>query len=145
MGMLLQEIILTRIFSVTMFYHFAFMVVSITLFGIGVSGIWVYLNPKRFARENAPKQMARSALLFALAVPLCFILQRNLPAAADSPRWGLLYLAATYVLIAIPFFLGARPSPWRSPTGRAACRRSISPTWWAPPSAAHWSSPASPS
>jgi len=106
MGMLLQEIILTRIFSVTMFYHFAFMVVSITLFGIGVSGIWVYLNPKRFARENAPKQMARSALLFALAVPLCFILQRNLPAAADSPRWGLLYLAATYVLIAIPFFLG---------------------------------------
>jgi spermidine synthase len=106
MGMLLQEIILTRIFSVTMFYHFAFMVVSITLFGIGVSGIWVYLNPKRFSRDQAPKQMARSALLFAIAVPLCFILQRNLPAAADSPRWGLLYLAATYVLIAVPFFLG---------------------------------------
>jgi spermidine synthase len=106
MGMLLQEIILTRIFSVTMFYHFAFMVVSITLFGIGVSGIWVFLNPKRFAREVAPKQMAHSALLFAIAVPLCFILQRNLPAAADSPRWGLLYLAATYVLIAVPFFLG---------------------------------------
>jgi len=106
MGMLLQEIILTRIFSVTMFYHFAFMVVSITLFGIGVSGIWIYLNPKRFTREAAPGQMARSALAFALAVPLCFILQQLLPSGADSPRWGLLYLAATYLLIAIPFFLG---------------------------------------
>ncbi|TPW09629.1 MAG: hypothetical protein FD129_2143, partial [bacterium] len=106
MGMLLQEIILTRIFSVTMFYHFAFMVVSIALFGIGVSGIWVYLNPKRFSPEAAPRQMANAALSFALAVPICFVLQLHLPAAADSPRFGLLYLAATYLLIAIPFFLG---------------------------------------
>lgn len=106
MGMLLQEIILTRIFSVTMFYHFAFLVVSITLFGIGVSGIWVYLKPKHFTREAAPRQMAHAAISFAVAVPLCFVLQRLLPSGADSPRWGLLYLTATYLLIAIPFFLG---------------------------------------
>jgi spermidine synthase len=106
MAMLLQEIILTRIFSVTMFYHFAFMVVSITLFGIGVSGIWVYLNPQRFPKEKAGEQMARAALLFAVSIPICFLLQRYLPAAPDSPRWGWAYLTATYVLIAVPFFLG---------------------------------------
>jgi hypothetical protein len=40
MAMLLLEVVLTRIFSVTMYYHFAFMVVSITLFGMGVPGIF---------------------------------------------------------------------------------------------------------
>lgn len=106
MGMLLQEIILTRIFSVTMFYHFAFMVVSITLFGIGVSGIFVYLNPAYFARERAAEQMTLAATLFAVAIPISFILQKNLPAAPDSPQWGWVYLSLTYILIAIPFFLG---------------------------------------
>lgn len=106
MGMLLQEIMLTRIFSVTMFYHFAFMVVSITLFGIGVSGIFVYLNPALFTRERAAEQMTAAAALFALAIPVSFILQTHLPAAPDSPRWGWLYLTLTYVLIAVPFFLG---------------------------------------
>lgn len=106
MAMLLQEITLTRIFSVTMFYHFAFMVVSITLFGMGVSGIYVYLNPQRFQPEKAGNQMTLAATLFAISVPVSYILQRSLPSAPDSPSFGFLYLSLTYILVAIPFFLG---------------------------------------
>ncbi len=32
---LMHEILLTRIFSVTMWYHFAFMAISIAMFGCG--------------------------------------------------------------------------------------------------------------
>ena len=45
---LMYEILLTRIFSVTMGYHFAFMAVSIAMFGMTVGALIVYLFPQRF-------------------------------------------------------------------------------------------------
>src|SRR5580692_5719944 len=42
---LMYEILLTRIFSVTLYYHFAFMAVSLAMFGMTVGGIVVYLHP----------------------------------------------------------------------------------------------------
>ena len=39
----MTELSLTRIFSVTMYYHFAFMAISIALFGLSASGVYVFL------------------------------------------------------------------------------------------------------
>ena len=39
----MTELALTRIFSVTMYYHFAFLAISIALFGLSASGVFVYL------------------------------------------------------------------------------------------------------
>ena len=49
---LMYEILLTRIFSVTMGYHFAFMAVSLAMFGMTVGAIIVYIFPKKFPQEN---------------------------------------------------------------------------------------------
>lgn len=40
------EITLTRIFSISLWYHFAFMVISIAMLGIGASGTVLSLYPK---------------------------------------------------------------------------------------------------
>jgi hypothetical protein len=42
---LMHEILLTRIFSVMMWYHFAFMAISVAMFGMTVGAIVVYLRP----------------------------------------------------------------------------------------------------
>ena len=42
-ALLMIELSLTRIFSVTMYYHFAFMAISIALFGLSASGVYVFL------------------------------------------------------------------------------------------------------
>ena len=42
---LMLQILLTRIFSVTLWYHFAFMAVSIAMFGMTMGAILVYLRP----------------------------------------------------------------------------------------------------
>lgn len=42
MGTLILELALTRIFSVVFFYHFAFLAVSIALFGLGAGGVFSY-------------------------------------------------------------------------------------------------------
>ena len=41
--LLMTELALTRIFSVTMYYHFAFLAISIALFGLSASGVFVYV------------------------------------------------------------------------------------------------------
>src|SRR6185437_13077905 len=46
-SLLMTELSLTRIFSVTMYYHFAFMAISIALFGLSASGVYVYLARRR--------------------------------------------------------------------------------------------------
>ena len=38
-ALLMTELALTRIFSVTMYYHFAFLAISIALFGLSASGV----------------------------------------------------------------------------------------------------------
>ncbi len=43
---LAYEIALTRIFSISLWYHFAFMIISIAMLGIGASGTVLSLYPK---------------------------------------------------------------------------------------------------
>jgi hypothetical protein len=42
LSVLLLELALTRIFSVVFYYHFAFLAISIALFGMGVGGVFAY-------------------------------------------------------------------------------------------------------
>ena len=63
---LMYEILLTRIFSVTMSYHFAFMAISIAMFGMTVGALIVYLAPRYFAAQRAKSHLTLSTLLFAI-------------------------------------------------------------------------------
>src|SRR5689334_2246298 len=65
------ELLLTRVFSVTMWYHFAFMAISLAMFGIAAGAVVVELRPA----ENAPLRLAISALWFSGLSVLCFGLQ----------------------------------------------------------------------
>src|SRR3981081_891033 len=47
---LLLELALTRLFSVVLFYHFAFLAISIALLGLGSGGVFAYLE-KRWLRR----------------------------------------------------------------------------------------------
>ena len=51
-SLLMTELSLTRIFSVTMYYHFAFMAISIALFGLSASGVYVFLLRDRLAARS---------------------------------------------------------------------------------------------
>src|SRR5207244_1670841 len=41
---LLLELSLTRLFSVVLFYHFAFLAISVALLGLGAGGVFAYLR-----------------------------------------------------------------------------------------------------
>src|SRR5690348_5107221 len=60
--LLMTELALTRIFSVTMYYHFAFLAISIALFGLSASGVAVYLTRLRMAHVDTRRLLATCAL-----------------------------------------------------------------------------------
>ncbi len=103
---LMYEILLTRIFSVTMWYHFAFMAISLAMFGMTVGALIVYLRPATFTPERTPKLLALTSLLFGASVVVSFMTHLSVPVPADSmitSAVGIWALFVTYAVIAVPF------------------------------------------
>lgn len=100
---LLYELLLMRVFSVTTFYHFAFMAVSVAMFGMTVGAIVVYLRPGLFPAEELHRRLARTALLLSISLIPCFLAHLVIPFAPTVSVLGVYSVALTYVLIAIPF------------------------------------------
>src|SRR5437868_4329257 len=65
---LLLELGLTRLFSVVLFYHFAFLAISIALLGLGAGGIFAYIARDRLARRDVPALGVRLCLLAAASI-----------------------------------------------------------------------------
>ena len=98
-----REILLTRVFSVTMWHHFAFMAVSLAMFGTAVGAAAVFLAPRFFEARRAPFHMGVSCLLFAAASVGGFLIQTGVRFVPEV-SWGSLdSLVFIYVIAAIPF------------------------------------------
>ena len=100
---LMYEILLTRIFSVTMWYHFAFVAVSVALFGLTVGALIVYLSPSLFSEDRLRRRLLQTSLLFSLSMVLSFATQLSIP---FDPRWTVISVysvALTYFVISVPF------------------------------------------
>jgi SAM-dependent methyltransferase len=60
------QILITRFFSVMLYYHFAFAAVSLAMLGLTRGAIEVYNNPTRYAPERVAVEFARHASWFAI-------------------------------------------------------------------------------
>jgi SAM-dependent methyltransferase len=100
---LMYEVLLTRIFSVTMWYHFAFVAISVALFGMTVGALLVHLLPERFPDEKAKERLSLFALFFGVSVVLSFLTQLSIP---FNPEWtlvGVYSVGLTYLVTSVPF------------------------------------------
>lgn len=112
MGALALEVVLTRIFSVTMWYHFAFLAISMALMGSATAGVLLYFFPRLTRPEAARKWIGRASIALSVAVPAVFLIYLRIPFrpvlmnrdGAFSPE-QIGWLALIYILLSIPFFL----------------------------------------
>ncbi len=104
--LLMTELALTRIFSVVMYYHFAFLAISIALFGLSASGVFAYVWRARFDRHPTDALLARHSVVYAIATIIAlFVLVRLRVGLTYSPR-NLQLMLTIYALAALPFFAG---------------------------------------
>ena len=98
LSVLILEISLTRIFSVILAYHYAFMVISLALFGLGLGGLYTHFrHQKRIdstteqnklflaicATGKGSSSIAPSTCQSALVRPRSFV--NRSPAASNCP------------------------------------------------------------
>ena len=105
-AVLLVELLLTRIFSVTLHYHLSFMVVSLAMLGFGAGGLVVNLWPGRFHESRLLSQLSLLAMSFAVTAIACVTVALNLSVSLYPTKGNLVSLAVIYSSCAVPFFLG---------------------------------------
>jgi len=100
------EISLTRIFSVTMFYHFAFLAISVALFGFGASGVVLYLWKKQFESGNLGRKLGNFAFWAGLTSILAVWLSLSINFNPHGNLGGMqaVKLLIIYLGTCVPFF-----------------------------------------
>jgi hypothetical protein len=100
---LTYQLLLTRIFSVTMYYHFAFVAISVTMFGMAVGALIVYGRPQVFTSARVHAHLARAALGFALTIVGSFLAHLWLPFRPELSVYGVASVVLTYAVLSVPF------------------------------------------
>jgi hypothetical protein len=100
----MYEVMLTRIFSITTWYHFAFLVISLAMLGMTVGAIVVYLGRLRLTDDNTYHYLTVSALSFSvvsvLAVLVHIVTPMFVPLDARTVIVASLLIATVPLLIA---------------------------------------------
>jgi len=105
-ALLMTELALTRIFSVTMYYHFAFLAISIALFGLSASGVAVYLARRRLVGVEPGLLLSFASLTHALATLLALSCLVRIRVGLNYSPANLWLMLTIYGLAALPFFTG---------------------------------------
>ena len=104
---LLFELSLTRVFSVTLWYHFGFLIISTALLGFGVSGVLLSLWKKFREEYLLEKTLGWLGIFLSVSIVICFWLLEKIPFDPFSlytDSMQLLYMPLTYMIVSVPFF-----------------------------------------
>jgi hypothetical protein len=104
LAVLMLELALTRLFSATMYYHFAFLAISLALFGSGASGVFIYVLQHRLDLDKTGVWLSLAAVLFALSTLLAlFVILAN-PLTYETGMENYYRLGRIYTATTLPFF-----------------------------------------
>src|SRR3984885_15409631 len=96
-GALLLELALTRLFSVVLFYHFAFLAISIALLGLGAGGVFAYLLKSRLSRTGTRTLAARLCIDNSILVLIVLEVVLRVPVQLTVTVRNFFHLTALYV------------------------------------------------
>src|SRR5437868_5063449 len=103
-GSLLLELALTRLFSVVLFYHFAFLAISIALLGLGAGGVFAYLRRESLLGTDLRRLGARLMAVNAGVIVIVLEVVLHVPVALKLEWLHFARLTLIYLAAAIPFF-----------------------------------------
>jgi len=98
------EVLLTRLFAVTLWYHFGFFAISLALMGTATAAVLCFVMPERLAGASHRRVLQACACAFAVTVPLAVWV--HLHTSLPGLGVGLAFYAAfalQIVLFFIPF------------------------------------------
>ena len=98
LSVLLLELTLTRLFSIILWYDYAFMVISIAFFGLGIGSLLVHIFKGKLNEVNLPSRILQSTMGFAISLPIVLLVMGQLIPSNPS------FIYVFYLSSSIPFF-----------------------------------------
>ncbi len=102
---LLLELALTRLFSVVLFYHFAFFAISVALLGLGSGGVFAHIRQEWLARFDMRTLGAWLCLLNSIFILASVEVVLHTPVSLEVTGRNFGKLTIIYLAAAVPFFL----------------------------------------
>lgn len=105
---LAYEVLLTRLFSMVLWHHFAYMIISAAMLGYGASGTALTLLKEKIA-PHFGRVYVIAAMALAVLMPVAFMLAQQVPFNPLELLWDKTQIAkllAVYLLMMLPFFCG---------------------------------------
>src|SRR5689334_15311731 len=98
LSVLLFELTLTRIFSIVLWYDYAFMAISVAFFGLGIGALLIHILKSKIAVDMLPSKILQSIIVFAVSLPVfLFVIGHAIPSSTS-------YIYLFYLASSIPFF-----------------------------------------
>jgi len=108
---LAYEILLVRLFSISQWHHYAYMIISLALLGYGVSGAFLSLLQNRLLKHFHAAYIT-NLVMFGLAMLVSYVLAGHTAFNPEEILWDRTQwakLAAVYIYLSLPFFFTFLP------------------------------------
>lgn len=102
---LLLELSLTRLFSVILFYHFAFLAISVALLGLGAGGVFAHLKQDWLGRWPSRTLGTTVAGINAVLIVVVMEIVLHMPVSLHLTTGSFFRLMVIYIAVAAPFCL----------------------------------------
>ncbi|MBV9481796.1 MAG: hypothetical protein JO249_13725 [Acidobacteria bacterium] len=102
---LLLELALTRLFSVVLFYHYAFLAISVALLGLGAGGVCAHFERRRMRGASICRISALASLACSFTTLLALNVVLRVPVRLELDSSNFQRLSLLYFSAAVPFFL----------------------------------------
>jgi hypothetical protein len=101
---LLLELAMTRLFSVVLFYHFAFFAISVALLGMGSGGVFAHVRQEWLQKFATGALGARLCILNSVCILGAVEVVLHTPVALEVSGRNFAKLTLIYLAVAVPFF-----------------------------------------
>jgi hypothetical protein len=98
------QIIQTRILSVVLWYHLAFFVISMAMFGLTLGAVYIYLRGDRYTEETLSDDLAKLSAAFALSTAVSLGVQMTLAPVSGISVTALVIWVELAMCLFVPFF-----------------------------------------
>ena len=122
---LLLELAMTRLFSVVLFYHFAFFAISVALLGLGSGGVFAHIRRDWLMRFDLGTMGTLICILSSLTVPVVVWIVLHTPVSLQVTLANFGKLTVIYLATAVPFFSPDCCSPSYLPAPPAQSQSSM--------------------
>ena len=104
MASLFLELAMTRLFSVVLFYHFAFFAISVALLGLGSGGVFAHVRRGWLGRFETGRLGAWLCILNSVFILAAVEIVLHTPVALEVTGKNFAKLTIIYLTTAVPFF-----------------------------------------